>query len=163
MQYRGVESLPADDADLLRRARRGDESAFQDIYQRHRLPVFRYAWRLTGSIPIAEDVLQECFLALFRGAAFDPRQGSLRTYLFGMARRLAMRRARLDERETGRRRIPLRRTILWASCCSGSGRQLWSKPLRGFHRCKEKRSCCSSMRTCPWRRLPESRGQNWER
>jgi RNA polymerase sigma-70 factor (ECF subfamily) len=63
--------------------------------------VFRYAWRLTGSIPIAEDVLQECFLALFRGARFDARQGPLRTYLFGMTRRLAMRRVRLEERETG--------------------------------------------------------------
>jgi RNA polymerase sigma-70 factor (ECF subfamily) len=96
-----VEPLPADDAAVLERARRGEESAFEELYHRHRLPIFRYAWRLTGSIPVAEDVMQECFLALFRGAEYDPRRAPLRTYLLGMARRLAMRHVRLEEREGG--------------------------------------------------------------
>ena len=53
-----------------------------------------------GSVQTAEDVTQECFLALFAGAAFDPKLGSLRTYLFGIARHLAMRRVRIEERES---------------------------------------------------------------
>ena len=99
-QYIDVSQLPADDARLLAGARRGEEPAFLALYQRHRTPVFRFAWRFTGSIHTAEDVTQECFLALFAGAAFDPEQGSLRTYLFGIARYLAMRRARIEERES---------------------------------------------------------------
>jgi len=92
--------MPADDASLLADARRGEEPAFLALYQRHRTPVFRFAWRFTGSVHAAEDVTQECFLALFAGASFDPKQGSLRTYLFGIARHLAMKRFRIEERES---------------------------------------------------------------
>jgi len=89
------------DAMLLKAARDGDESSFQVLYHRYRTPVFRFAWRLTGSIPAAEDVLQECFLALIGGASFDADRGSLRAYLFGIARNLALKRVRTAERECG--------------------------------------------------------------
>jgi RNA polymerase sigma-70 factor, ECF subfamily len=91
--------MPADDASLLAGSRRGDETAFLELYRRYRSPLFRFAWRFTGSAPAAEDVTQECFLALLTGAGFNPKQGSLRAYLFGIARHLAMRRVRIEERE----------------------------------------------------------------
>jgi RNA polymerase sigma-70 factor (ECF subfamily) len=87
------------EAALVRDARDGNESAFLAIYQQHRLPVFRFAWRLTGSQTAAEDVTQECFLSLIRGAAFDSNRGNLRTYLFGVARNLILRRLRIHARE----------------------------------------------------------------
>jgi RNA polymerase sigma-70 factor, ECF subfamily len=87
------------EADLVREAREGGEQAFLSIYHRHRSPVFQFAWRLTGSQTAAEDVTQECFLALMRGAAFDGDRGGLRTYLFGIARNLVLRRLRISERE----------------------------------------------------------------
>jgi RNA polymerase sigma-70 factor, ECF subfamily len=99
-QYRYVSKIPADDAQLLAGTHRGDEPAFLALYQRHRTPVFRFAWRFTGSVHTAEDVTQECFLALLAGNTFDPKQGSLRTYLCGIARHLAMRRVRLEDRES---------------------------------------------------------------
>ncbi len=87
------------EADLVREARQGGEEAFLAIYNRHRSPVFQFAWRLTGSRAAAEDVTQECFLALVRGATFDGDRGGLRTYLFGIARNLVLRRLRISERE----------------------------------------------------------------
>jgi RNA polymerase sigma-70 factor, ECF subfamily len=90
---------PMTEADLVREARQGVEPAFLAIYQRHRSPVFQFAWRLTGSAAAAEDVTQECFLALVRGAAFDGDRGTLRTYLFGIARNLVLRRLRISGRE----------------------------------------------------------------
>jgi RNA polymerase sigma-70 factor, ECF subfamily len=87
------------EADLVREARQGSEQAFLAIYHRHRSPVFQFAWRLTGSQAAAEDVTQECFLALIRGATFDVDRGVLRTYLFGIARNLVLRRLRISERE----------------------------------------------------------------
>lgn len=87
------------EADLVREARQGGEEAFLAIYSRHRSPVFQFAWRLTGSRATAEDVTQECFLALVRGATFDGDRGGLRTYLFGIARNLVLRRLRISERE----------------------------------------------------------------
>ena len=87
------------EADLVREARRGGEKAFLAIYQRHRSSIFQFAWRLTGSQSVAEDVTQECFLTLVRGMAFDGDRGGLRTYLFGIARNLVLRRLRISERE----------------------------------------------------------------
>jgi RNA polymerase sigma-70 factor (ECF subfamily) len=87
------------ESELLRDARRGDEAAFLEIYERHRTPIFRFAWRLTGSQAAAEDIVQECFLALLKGTAFREREGALRSYLFGIARHLAMRRLQAAERE----------------------------------------------------------------
>jgi RNA polymerase sigma-70 factor (ECF subfamily) len=88
------------DSGLLEAARHGDESSFLALYRRYRTPLFRFAWRLTGSVETAEDVLQECFLALIEGASFDADRGSLRAYLFGIARNLALKRLRLAERES---------------------------------------------------------------
>jgi RNA polymerase sigma-70 factor (ECF subfamily) len=63
------------DAGLLDRAKLGDEAAFLTLYGRHRTPAFRFAYRLTGSSAAAEDIVQDCFLALLGRAAFDSHQG----------------------------------------------------------------------------------------
>jgi RNA polymerase sigma-70 factor (ECF subfamily) len=76
------------------------EQAFLDLYRTHRTPLFRFVWRMTGSVEMAEDVTQECFLVLVSGAAFDSRQGPIGTYLFGIARNLVFRRLRVSTRET---------------------------------------------------------------
>jgi RNA polymerase sigma-70 factor (ECF subfamily) len=92
--------MTTDDMELLREARQGGEAAFLEMYHNHRTPLFRFALRLTASVAAAEDITQECFLALLRGSGFDGRHGSLRTYLFGIVRHLAIKRLRLTERET---------------------------------------------------------------
>ena len=95
-----MDAISESDSGLLAAARHGDESSFLTLYRRYRTPLFRFAWRLTGSVATAEDVLQECFLALLEGARFDVDRGSLRAYLFGIARNLALKRMRLSERES---------------------------------------------------------------
>ena len=88
------------DSRLLEAARQGNESSFLALYRRHRTPLFRFAWRLTGSVATAEDVTQECFLALMNGSGFRGGENSLRAYLFGITRHLAFQRARLSDRES---------------------------------------------------------------
>ena len=89
------------DERLLARAGDGDEEAFLELYQRHRLPVFRFAYRLLGSVESAEDVTHDCFLSLIRTPGnFQPRRASLRTYLFAAARNLALKHFRSLRRET---------------------------------------------------------------
>jgi RNA polymerase sigma-70 factor (ECF subfamily) len=67
-------------------------------FDEHHAPLFRFAWRLTGSVADAEDIVQECFLALLRpGCAFDPHRTALRTYLFGAVRNQALKRLRPPE------------------------------------------------------------------
>lgn len=82
---------------LLGRARRGDEAALLALYERHHAVVFRFAFRLLDSHAAAEDVVHDCFLDLVRepardcAADFDPSRGTLRNYLYGMARHRAHR------------------------------------------------------------------------
>lgn len=88
------------DAQFLERASRGDEEAFLVLYRGHRDTVFRFAYRLLGSVEAAEDITQDCFLsALKHPDRFDERRASLRTYLCAAARNLAMKHFRRAGRE----------------------------------------------------------------
>jgi RNA polymerase sigma-70 factor (ECF subfamily) len=75
------------DTELLRRMLNGDEEAFDALYDRRGLIVYRYALRMSGSAALAEDVMQDVFMGLIRsGHLFDERRGSLTSYLLGMTR-----------------------------------------------------------------------------
>jgi RNA polymerase sigma-70 factor (ECF subfamily) len=93
----------------LKRARDGQEAAFLDLFDEQHLPLFRFAYRLTGSVTDAEDIVQECFLGLLQPHnGFDPSRTQLRTYLFGAVRNQAYKRLRNRE-DTG---IPFRAPLV---------------------------------------------------
>jgi len=84
--------------DLLEATRRGREAAFLQLFDEHHLPLFRFAYRLTGSVADAEDIVQECFLQLLRPeCSYDPRRSSVRTYLFGVVRNQSVKRLRRSD------------------------------------------------------------------
>lgn len=87
---------------LLQKAGKGDQAAFLELYERYRDPIFRFAYRLLGSIDIAEDITHDCFLSLIRRPeGFRPERAALRTYLYAIARNLALKHFRSTGRETG--------------------------------------------------------------
>jgi RNA polymerase sigma-70 factor (ECF subfamily) len=87
------------DEQLLGKAMAGDESAFLVLYQRHREPVFRFAYRLTSSFELAEDIAHDCFVGLMeQPERFDPTRGELRTYLYGSVRNQAHKHFRRNAR-----------------------------------------------------------------
>ena len=108
---------------LLQKAVEGDQAAFLELYDRHRQPIFRFAYRLLGSVELAEDVTHDCFLSLIRKPEnFRPERASLKTYLYAAARNLALKHFRNQGREAGMdeltqepqespRRGPLRRLL----------------------------------------------------
>jgi RNA polymerase sigma-70 factor (ECF subfamily) len=64
-------------------------------FDQHHGAVFSFAYRLTRRQDVAEDITQECFLSLIRAPErFDPARGSMRTYLFAIARNLALKHYR---------------------------------------------------------------------
>ncbi len=86
---------------MLLKAGAGDRAAFLEIYQQHRDPIFRFAYRLSGSVEIAEDITHDCFLSLMRNSDnFIPGRASLRTYLFSAARNLWLKQLRKFGRES---------------------------------------------------------------
>ena len=91
------------DDELLLRLRKGDEQAFTALYRRRQGAIYRFALHMSGSSAVAEDIVQEAFLALLRGeCGFDPERGTLSGYLFGIARKLVLRNL-----ERGRSNVPL--------------------------------------------------------
>lgn len=83
--------------DLVKAAREGREAAFLQLFDEHHAPLFRFAYRLTGSVADAEDVVQECFLELLRPAcSYDAGRTSVRTFLFGVVRNQSLKRWRKD-------------------------------------------------------------------
>jgi RNA polymerase sigma-70 factor (ECF subfamily) len=65
---------PSDDLELLvRRARRGDAAAFEELVRRHEAKVFSIALKMTSNPHDARDAAQETFLRAFRSlSSFDP-------------------------------------------------------------------------------------------
>ncbi|MBL8518269.1 MAG: RNA polymerase sigma factor [Betaproteobacteria bacterium] len=83
---------PQPDFDLLRRLREGDMAALSALYTKHSAPLYRFAVLQCGGADLAHDIVQETFLALMNAKGkFDPTQGSLGNYLFGVARNLSRR------------------------------------------------------------------------
>jgi RNA polymerase sigma-70 factor (ECF subfamily) len=80
-----------DDAALLRKACRGDESAFCALFDRFQRPLYQYAARMCGA-SAADDLVQETFLAVLKPVRFDESKGSVAAYLFGIARHHIIRR-----------------------------------------------------------------------
>jgi RNA polymerase sigma-70 factor, ECF subfamily len=84
-----------DDAALVREVAAGSQSALGDLYDRYVDAVYAAASRLTSDRHIAEEVVQETFLALWnRAELFDPKIGSLAAWLHTIARNRTVDRLR---------------------------------------------------------------------
>ncbi|MGA3095058.1 MAG: RNA polymerase sigma factor [Bryobacteraceae bacterium] len=67
----------------------------QTAFDQYHQAVYSFAYRLTGRADVAEDIAQECFLALVRAPLrYDPSRGSMKVYLFSIVRNLALKRYR---------------------------------------------------------------------
>jgi RNA polymerase sigma factor (sigma-70 family) len=78
--------LTDDDAALLRRYRRGDAAAFNALYQRHRLGLFRFLLGLCGDHALAEEVFQETWMSLVRSQSEQREAVLFKTWLYQIAR-----------------------------------------------------------------------------
>ncbi|MEV0973155.1 RNA polymerase sigma factor [Microtetraspora glauca] len=81
------------DPELLRGVAAGDERAFEHLYRRHAPALLAYAQGLLGGERgPAEEALQETFVAVWRGAGSFEGRSLVRTWLFGICRRQALKR-----------------------------------------------------------------------
>lgn len=92
---------PAETA-LISAVAAGDASAFAALYRRRGADVYRFAFAMSRSPSIAQDVVQEVFLALLESAArYDAAKGSVRAWLLGAARHVVLDRLRAESRWSG--------------------------------------------------------------
>lgn len=75
------------------------DAEFQAAFDQHKDAVYRFAWRMCGSDAAAEDITQDVFVGLLRHQGrFDPARGTLRAFLLGIARNLALKHWRREHR-----------------------------------------------------------------
>jgi RNA polymerase sigma-70 factor (ECF subfamily) len=85
----------SDDA-LIRRIAAGDQLAMRTLFARHRIPLYRWLLRIVRDETVAEDLLSDVFLDVWRQAASFKGRASVSTWLLAIARykALSARRAR---------------------------------------------------------------------
>ena len=97
---------PGIDVALVHEVAAGSHDALAELYDRHADAVFAAAYRLTTDRGLAEEVVQETFLALWnRADTFDPTVGSLAAWLHTIARNRTVDRLRAAGRRP--RLVPL--------------------------------------------------------
>ena len=66
---------------------------FHEAYGQHKDVLYRFARRMTGSASVAEDLVHDCFLMVWRNAAaYRADRGTMRSFLIGVTRNLALKR-----------------------------------------------------------------------
>src|SRR6187397_104051 len=84
-----------DDVAVVLRMAAGSEAALETLYDRYASAVYAAAIRLTSDRQVAEEVVQETFLALWnRAELFNPATGSLAAWLHTIARNRTVDRLR---------------------------------------------------------------------
>lgn len=69
----------------------GNPEAFEVIYDRHSRAAFSLAYRIAGDRNVAEDIMQEAFLSMWRShVRFDRERGSVRTWVLGIVHHRAI-------------------------------------------------------------------------
>lgn len=96
-----LETASRDDDALLVAIQARDHDALTALYDRYGRLAFGLAYRLLGERGIAEDVVQEAFLNVWRRAAgFEVGRGSARSWLMSIVHNLAIDRRRGRQRYT---------------------------------------------------------------
>lgn len=91
-----------DDA-LLLRVGAGDERAFRELFARYAPVAHALAFRLVRQAQVAEEIVQEAFLAVWRTPErFDPARGSVRSWLMGTVHHRAVDAVRREQAQRRR-------------------------------------------------------------
>jgi RNA polymerase sigma-70 factor, ECF subfamily len=86
------------DAILIGRIASGDQLAMRTLFARHRVPLYRWLLRIVRDETLAEDLLSDVFLDVWRQAAQFEARSSVSTWLLAIARykALSAMRRRID-------------------------------------------------------------------
>jgi RNA polymerase sigma-70 factor (ECF subfamily) len=78
-------STELSEAEAIERAKLGDETAFQVLYEKHKRRVYSLCLRMTANTAEAEDLAQEAFLQLYRKIATFRGESAFSTWLHRLA------------------------------------------------------------------------------
>src|SRR6478609_9865775 len=77
-----MKQMHSDDAQVVAKARGGDQDAFRVLVERHSRSIYRLAYRMTGKPEDAEDVVQETFVRAYRQLGRFEARSNFSTWLY---------------------------------------------------------------------------------
>jgi RNA polymerase sigma-70 factor (ECF subfamily) len=77
---------PSSDESLIQRIADGDQLAMRTLFARHRVPLYRFVLRMVRNPALAEDILSEVFLDVWRQAQGFEGRSAVSTWLLAIAR-----------------------------------------------------------------------------
>ncbi|MCO5297857.1 MAG: sigma-70 family RNA polymerase sigma factor [Fimbriimonadaceae bacterium] len=86
------------DEALVGRARDGDYSAFEKLYERHRTLVYRFAYQMVPRRDDAEDIVQEAFVRAYQNLGRYRDEAKFTTWLLRIVTNLCTDQARMHQR-----------------------------------------------------------------
>ena len=95
------------EAEAIERAKQGDASAFEALYNLHKRRVYSLCLRMTANTAAAEDLTQEAFLQLFRKIGTFRGESAFSTWLHRMAVNVVL----MQLRKKGLNVVPLEETM----------------------------------------------------
>jgi len=87
------------DAEVMLRAKTGDESAFAYLVEKYRRPMMTFMYRMVHNAAAAEDLAQEVFLRVYRSRESYEASAKFSTWLYRIATNLAVNHARDSRHE----------------------------------------------------------------
>jgi RNA polymerase sigma-70 factor (ECF subfamily) len=91
------------DEDLMPLVHEGNARAFEVVFDRHADAAFSLAYRMCGRRSMAQDIVQDAFLSLWRsGARYDRSRGSVRSWVLSVVRNRGIDMFRRETVRTGR-------------------------------------------------------------
>ncbi|MCX8065612.1 MAG: sigma-70 family RNA polymerase sigma factor, partial [Candidatus Hydrogenedentes bacterium] len=87
-----------EDWELVALAKQGDVEAFDALIHRYKDKLVTYCYYLTKDITSAEDIVQESFIRVYRSLGELKPFAQFKTFIFGVARNLALNHIRDENR-----------------------------------------------------------------
>ena len=88
-EYISRPAAVVDERQITRRIAAGDREALSELYARYQRALFNYLLQLTPDYGLAEEILQDTLVAVWKSAHRFEGRSSLQTWLIGIARRQA--------------------------------------------------------------------------
>ena len=88
-----------EDWELIALAKQGNHEAFHNLVERYKSPIYTFSLYLTRNVQNAEDIVQETFIRLYRNLNQIEPKAQFKTFIFGIARNLALNHIRNEQRK----------------------------------------------------------------